>query len=202
MKFVKKPVVIDAVQWFKLGDHPMVMPSPNNDSRGVLATLEGAMEVSPGDWIICGVKGEFYPCKPDIFLETYELAQVQNDSTLGELLMYQESLAEEQRRMAADAVAKENAEKAEQERIKLHAMFEEMKQRITKNIKAGKLVKTYPLPRDFDETSSVWSQFNAWALKENLWLSIYTDWDVGAVKSRKMLKVEPYQNAISKSSKH
>ena len=35
-------------------------------------TLEGPLKVSPGDWIIKGVKGEFYPCKPDIFKETYE----------------------------------------------------------------------------------------------------------------------------------
>lgn len=38
-------------------------------------TLEGTMSASSGDWIINGVKGEFYPCKPDIFNETYELAQ-------------------------------------------------------------------------------------------------------------------------------
>jgi hypothetical protein len=35
-------------------------------------TLEGRMHASPGDWIICGVKGEFYACKPDVFAETYE----------------------------------------------------------------------------------------------------------------------------------
>jgi len=38
----------------------------------MIPTLEGEMEASPGDWIIKGVKGEFYPCKPDIFAETYE----------------------------------------------------------------------------------------------------------------------------------
>jgi hypothetical protein len=38
----------------------------------VIATLEGDMTASPGDWIIKGVKGEFYPCKPDIFEATYE----------------------------------------------------------------------------------------------------------------------------------
>jgi hypothetical protein len=39
-----------------------------------IKTSEGTMEASEGDWIICGVKGEFYPCKPDIFEATYELA--------------------------------------------------------------------------------------------------------------------------------
>ena len=39
-----------------------------------IGTLEGPHEVTPGDWIIRGVKGEFYPCKPDIFEMTYEAA--------------------------------------------------------------------------------------------------------------------------------
>lgn len=43
-------------------------------SEILLPTLEGTMEARPGDWIICGVKGEFYPCKPDIFAATYEAA--------------------------------------------------------------------------------------------------------------------------------
>lgn len=38
----------------------------------LIPTLEGMMAASPGDWIICGVKGEFYPCKPDVFDATYE----------------------------------------------------------------------------------------------------------------------------------
>ncbi|AZS11806.1 hypothetical protein PBI_NINA_52 [Gordonia phage Nina] len=42
------------------------------DGRVVIATLEGGHWVSPGDYIIRGVQGEFYPCKPDIFAETYE----------------------------------------------------------------------------------------------------------------------------------
>ena len=37
-----------------------------------IASLEGLMTVKPGDWVIRGVKGEFYPCKPDIFAATYE----------------------------------------------------------------------------------------------------------------------------------
>lgn len=75
MKFRKKPVVIDAVQWFKEGDHPAVGISRYTQVTrrlGVIQTLEGEMVVTPGDWIITGVKGEVYPCKPDIFEATYE----------------------------------------------------------------------------------------------------------------------------------
>lgn len=73
--FRKKPVVIDAVQWFKHGDHIAVMrPTMGPQDRGVISTLEGALTVMPGDWIIRGVKGEHYPCKPDIFALTYEPA--------------------------------------------------------------------------------------------------------------------------------
>ena len=56
-KFRKKPVVIDAYQ---------------TDTEVVIHTLEGDMKASPGDWIITGVNGEQYPCKPDIFEKTYE----------------------------------------------------------------------------------------------------------------------------------
>lgn len=86
--FRKKPVVIEATQWFKMGDHPMVRPpngSVNADwcrrqglpegSIGEIRTLEGMMHVTPGDWIITGVKGEHYPCKPDIFETTYEAVE-------------------------------------------------------------------------------------------------------------------------------
>ena len=57
MKFRKKPVVIEAYQTDKELDIP---------------TLEGIMHASVGDWIITGVHGEQYPCKPDVFEETYE----------------------------------------------------------------------------------------------------------------------------------
>jgi hypothetical protein len=68
MKFVKLPVVINATQWVKHGDHHAV----GMDDRGAyIETLEGRMVVTPGDWIITGVKGEHYPCKPDIFKLTY-----------------------------------------------------------------------------------------------------------------------------------
>ncbi len=78
MKFRKKPVVIEAVQWkpgTKEGVAEMLrfvpLPSLIGDDLAI-KTLEGTMVASPGDWIIRGVAGEFYPCKPDIFEETYE----------------------------------------------------------------------------------------------------------------------------------
>ena len=77
-KFRKKPVVIEAFQW--TGQRPCHWPEWATDvslldGRDlVVNTLEGRMSASLGDWIICGVKGEQYPCKPDIFAATYEPA--------------------------------------------------------------------------------------------------------------------------------
>jgi hypothetical protein len=73
MKFRKKPVVIEATQWFKMGDHPEVVEATLSGMPVFwIKTLEGGHIVTPGDWIITGVKGEHYPCKPDIFEATYE----------------------------------------------------------------------------------------------------------------------------------
>ena len=81
MKFRKKPVVIDAVQFFYENPNPdagVCFGTPAPDSEPYLVdkywipTLEGWHEVSDGDWIITGIKGERYPCKPDIFEATYE----------------------------------------------------------------------------------------------------------------------------------
>jgi hypothetical protein len=84
MKFRKKPVVIDAVQ-FNGSNHAEVFGfcsiarnAGNGDdltavsNRLWIPTLEGGHLADSGDWIIKGVKGEFYPCKPDIFAMTYE----------------------------------------------------------------------------------------------------------------------------------
>lgn len=78
MKFRKKPVVIDAVQYLRedniaacMDFCPDMVYDPN-DNEYDIKTLEGNMRVSKGDFIIKGVKGEFYPCKPDIFEATYE----------------------------------------------------------------------------------------------------------------------------------
>lgn len=113
--FRKKPVVIEASQWFKNGDHPKDHASfvdggdrrryddyvydtegkvvrryrtPDVDGQSVckhcgdimhnhgwIDTLEGGHIVCPGDWIITGVAGENYPCKPAIFAATYEPAE-------------------------------------------------------------------------------------------------------------------------------
>jgi len=78
MKFRKKPVIVEATQWFKDGDHPAVRPSRFTGVTkrlGVIDTLEGEHVVTPGDWVITGVKGEHYACKPDIFELTYEPAE-------------------------------------------------------------------------------------------------------------------------------
>ena len=76
-KFRKKPVVIDAVQWFEHGDHPRVKRRLDSasDLWGFIETLEGEMRVIPGDWVITGVAGEVYPCKDEIFRATYEPAE-------------------------------------------------------------------------------------------------------------------------------
>ncbi len=89
-KYRKKPIVIEATQWFKHGDLPVVQPynhpiHESNESlcqhcgvkmgeHGWIDTLEAGHNVCPGDWIITGVEGERYPCKPTIFDATYELA--------------------------------------------------------------------------------------------------------------------------------
>ena len=80
MKFRKKPVEIEATQWFKMGDHPKVMMMPQDQgatSVPYINTLEGPHFVTAGDWIITGVKGEHYPCKPDIFEMTYEPVDIE-----------------------------------------------------------------------------------------------------------------------------
>ena len=77
MKYRKKPVVIEAVQWFRTGDHPAVREDTLSPTGFAIYTLENTVikhEVTPGDWIITGVKGEVYACKPDIFAATYEPA--------------------------------------------------------------------------------------------------------------------------------
>ncbi len=79
-KFRKKPVVIEAVQWTgenvkEVMDFMRWRNAEHDKIRGLtIRTLEGTHHASPGDWIIQGVQGEFYPCKPDIFAATYEAA--------------------------------------------------------------------------------------------------------------------------------
>ena len=96
MKYRKKPVVIEAVHWNGLnlseikgfvGNSATYELHDEFYNRGegipsippwheiTIHTLEGDHKCSKGDYIIKGVKGEFYPCKPDIFKQTYEIAQ-------------------------------------------------------------------------------------------------------------------------------
>jgi hypothetical protein len=87
--FRKKPVVIEAVQWTTSNEEVIekfinrgrwAVVGPHQDHIWI-QTLEGTMTANPGDWIIKGVKGEFYPCKPDIFEATYEPASSQIQSS-------------------------------------------------------------------------------------------------------------------------
>jgi hypothetical protein len=76
MKFRKKPVVIEAVQFLGPNFNELEAfvggDAEFRDGELIIATLEGPLHASPKDWIIKGIKGEFYPCKPDIFAATYE----------------------------------------------------------------------------------------------------------------------------------
>ena len=83
-KFRKKPVVIEAMLWdgtpnatFQIRtwaqESGASIHCPGDETL-LIETLEGTMTARPGDWIIRGVAGEFYPCKPDIFEQTYEEA--------------------------------------------------------------------------------------------------------------------------------
>lgn len=91
MKYRKKPVIIEAVQFedssdriieiheFMGGDTIRVDYEDKDNPYLKIETLEGTMKASVGDYIIKGVNGEFYPCKPDIFEKTYERAIDETD---------------------------------------------------------------------------------------------------------------------------
>lgn len=77
MKYQKKPVVIEAVQWSGSNWHSILDFAGRENvyvtgNKLYVRTLEGDMLANPGDWIIRGVEGEFYPVKPHIFVATYE----------------------------------------------------------------------------------------------------------------------------------
>jgi len=110
-KFRKKPIVIEAFQWFENGDHPE--DGPRNcegkivryfsrpavksndlcsecglmfDSHGWIDTLEDGHRVCPSDWIITGIHGERYPCKHDIFEKTYDAVEDEGPAETGLVL--------------------------------------------------------------------------------------------------------------------
>lgn len=82
-KYRKKPVEIDAIQYSLTNGKEicdwaagLIIETKNAYGQYLqIATLEGTMIGNIGDWVICGIKGEFYPCKPDIFPLTYESAE-------------------------------------------------------------------------------------------------------------------------------
>ena len=93
-KYRKKPVIIEAIQFednsdriieiheFMGGDTIRVNYEDKNNPYLKIETLEGIMKASVGDYIIKGVNGEFYPCKPDIFEKTYERVTDEADKTI------------------------------------------------------------------------------------------------------------------------
>jgi hypothetical protein len=88
-KYRKQPVVIEAIQFNGLGDYLKIVEWSKKSDNTLSAeelfqfrtpimlvnTLEGTMAANIGDYIIKGVNGEFYPCKPDIFEKTYEVVE-------------------------------------------------------------------------------------------------------------------------------
>lgn len=84
-KYRKKPIVIEALQYHgeftqEIGDFLLgTVVTNTTEGRLAILTLEGFLTVSNGDWIIRGIKGEHYPCKPDIFDATYEPADHEHD---------------------------------------------------------------------------------------------------------------------------
>lgn len=117
-KYRKKPVVIDAVQWFpdpELGEfnwNGYVNRVIGTDKHGVeytvcdvgLRTLEGFMHITPGSWIITGVKGDRYACKPDIFAATYEPVSHQAPAQAGDYVLVPREPTQEMLAAARDPV--------------------------------------------------------------------------------------------------
>jgi uncharacterized protein affecting Mg2+/Co2+ transport len=90
----KKPIIVEAIQYngncvelYNWSNgvvvvSPVLEPDENNPSGDYVQihTLEGTMIGDRGDWIIKGINGEFYPCKPDIFEKTYEIVNYEGDN--------------------------------------------------------------------------------------------------------------------------
>jgi len=78
MRFKKKPVIVEAIQW--LGNnfsqvHDFCPVCFMDEGSLCISTLEGVMRANPRSWIIRGVKGEYYPCREDVFYDTYEMEE-------------------------------------------------------------------------------------------------------------------------------
>lgn len=94
MKYRKKPVIIDAIQFTKNNIEEIKWFTNNkafnflisDTTSCIIPTLEGSHLATEGDYIIKGIKGEFYPCKPDIFNLTYEnINDINEDSNISEI---------------------------------------------------------------------------------------------------------------------
>jgi hypothetical protein len=80
MKYIKKPIIVEAIRWTgknwneleNFCPYGLTQLTRNGLISITVDTLEGKLHAKVGDWIIKGVEGEFYPCKPDIFKKTYE----------------------------------------------------------------------------------------------------------------------------------
>lgn len=83
-KYVKKPVIIEAMRfnsWHDIDElinfcginNVLIVLNPDGSNDLYIESLEGNMKVEEGDYVIKGIKGEFYPCKPDIFELTYDI---------------------------------------------------------------------------------------------------------------------------------
>lgn len=111
MKYKKKPITIEAIRWnglnleeikkfvgnsliYEIFDEAWKLGKGRPMVEMKIKTLEGIMTVSEGDYIIKGVQGEFYPCKPDIFEETYEQVENEPQTNYDKITASAESLAE------------------------------------------------------------------------------------------------------------
>jgi len=166
VKYRKKPIVIEATQWFKNGDHPrdncfrpfedtgevpisaregkivryFRHPNVSGDAKcdqcnhimhdhGWIDTLEGGHTVCYGDWIITGIKGEHYPCKPDIFEATYDSVKTDeiNSTTEEELLEQVSKLVSLMKYLPLMKEKKEEKEKEKEEKEEKEEEKEEKK---------------------------------------------------------------------------
>jgi hypothetical protein len=133
VKYIKKPVIIEAIQW--LGSLPlpeefskMGFMEHENGYDLEIDTLEGVMICRMNDYIIKGVKGEFYPCKPDIFEMTYEVVNEHS--------------------WKAIPINLHDLQGEEGMRIKFKSVKETLDQRITEALKHGKIIDRIFLTED------------------------------------------------------
>lgn len=117
-KFRKRPIIVEAVQYHRTEESfEEISKFTNNqvirgrDNSIIIPTLEGEIEARPNDWIIKGIKGEFYPCRLDIFVATYEKITEEGDITCPHCKKeIQNKTRREERRRILSIIEKERAE--------------------------------------------------------------------------------------------